>query len=313
MHSNHITYNNFGTFLRNKFKKRIFKLSINAGFSCPNLDGTISKGGCIFCNNAAFATDTFKQDINITQQLKTNSIAMKKRYKAQAFIAYFQHYTNTYAKDDILIKSYNEAINFPSVMGISVGTRPDCVSDNILDYLNDIGNEKYVWMEYGLQSIHEKTLKKINRGHDFNTFLETFKRTKKRKNINICVHVIHGLPGEDKKMMMETIKTLSGLHIDGIKIHQMHVVEGTELEELYNKGKIILPSLEEYLDLAATSIQYLHKDILIHRLFGVSSNDMLVAPKWGIKKNRLKSLMDEYFFKNNVYQGRFIQDEKFSG
>ncbi len=300
-------YNNFGSYLREKFKKRIFKLSVNAGFSCPNIDGKISTGGCIFCNNASFATDTFKQKVNIKQQLEKNAYSMKKRYNAQAFIAYFQHFTNTYAQDNVLISTYEQAINFPQVMGIAIGTRPDCVTNTILDYLNEIGKNKYVWVEYGLQSIHNETLRKINRGHDFECFLDTYNRTRKRQNINICVHVIHGLPDENKQMMIETVKTLSHLGIDGIKFHQLHVVKGTTLEKMYEKGQIKLPTLEQYLDLLATSIQYLNKDILIHRLFGVSANEILIAPKWGIKKNRLENIIDNYFKENGVYQGRFLE------
>jgi radical SAM protein (TIGR01212 family) len=305
MPSSHaLGYNNFGTFLKKRFSAKVYKISIDCGLSCPNIDGTKGKNGCIYCDNSSFVPNTSKSFLNVKSQLDINTKRMAQRYAAEKFIAYFQNYTNTYESDDKLISLYNDAINYNDVIGLSVATRPDFVSDGILNYLNNAGSKKYVTLEYGLQSSHDKTLKIINRGHDFNCFRKTFARTRKYSNINICVHIIFGLPGETKEMMLDTVKTLAGLKIDGIKFHHLHAVKGTKLERMYLAGEVDFLSLEEYIDIVISSLEILPQDVIIHRLFGLSDEKSLIAPKYGLSKSEFTTRFQNELKIRNTYQGR---------
>lgn len=301
-------YFSFGSYLKSKFGVRVYKISVDAGFSCPNRDGTLSSGGCIFCDNASFRVRASKNTAGISGQLHANANAMRERYRARAFIAYFQHFTNTYASFDTLKSYYEEALQLNGVLGLAIGTRPDCVTSELLDYLNELGENYHIWLEYGVQTVNNNTLRKINRGHDFECFLETYRRTRQRKNIHICAHIIHGLPGETKSDMLNTVKTLSDLKIDALKIHQLHVVRNTELERQYQEGKILLPALEEYLDWMASSLEIISPEIIIQRLFGLSDPGILVAPQWGLRKNEIARIIDDYLEQRNTYQGRLYYE-----
>jgi len=303
-------YNNFGSFLKNKFHKRVYKISVDCGFTCPNRDGYKSTGGCIYCDNESFKPLTTRQNVGLKDQIEKGINHLKKNYKAEKFIVFFQPYSNTYGESEKLITIYKNALKYDDIVGISISTRPDCIKDEILDFLDDISKQYYVWVEYGVQSIHDKTLEFINRGHKFKDFLDTYERTRKRKGINICTHIIHGLPNETKEMMLETIKVLSNLKIDGIKFHQLYVVSGTKLQKMYLRGEIKLFELDEYLEILAGSLELLPSDVLIHRLFGISQQENIIAPKWNVKKTDFIKLIDEYLIKHNSYQGKFCKNNK---
>ncbi len=298
-------YNFFGAVLRNKFDgERVYKSVIDVGgFTCPNRDGTKGTGGCIYCNNASFRPVTAVKKQSIATQVNQAKKHYKKRYKGDKLIAYFQNYSTTYADVSYLREVYYEALSVSGVVGIAIGTRPDCINDENLDLLEEIADKFYLWLELGLQSIHNKSLEYINRCDTYENFIDVYKKIKKRKNINICVHLIHGLPTESKKEMMESVSAVSELSIEGIKFHQLHIVKDTVMEKMYLNGEITLPTLEEYLDLVGESLSILPKNIIIHRLFGLSDPSLLVAPRWSIKKERLTEIVDNYLKENGIFQG----------
>jgi hypothetical protein len=306
---NYKHYNSFGAFLRNKFNgKRIYKPVVNCGgFTCPNRDGSKGFGGCIYCNNDSFRPITATNNRSIKNQVKQAIVYFKERYKADKFIAYFQNYSTTYAPTDYLRKVYYEALSVKDVIGISIGTRPDCINESNLDLIQEIANKYYLWLELGLQTIHNKSLEFINRCDTYENFIKTYRMIRKRDNINICVHLIHGLPTETPKEMIDSVKHMSELGVDGIKFHQLHVVKDTPMAKMYRSGGINLPSLDEYLDLVGKSLEVLPKNIVIHRLFGLSDPRILVAPKWSIKKEKLTDIVDDYLYKNGIYQGKQIR------
>ncbi|GMT49384.1 MAG: TIGR01212 family radical SAM protein [bacterium] len=297
-------YNNFGTYLKNIFGEKVFKVCLDVGFTCPNRDGTKARGGCIYCNNDSFKPETTSARKTLMDQLNDGVDYQRTRYGAHKFIAYFQAFSNTYDKVENLEALYREALSHPDVVGLSIGTRPDCVDDDILDLLEELAQETLLWVEYGLQSMHDKTLDYINRGHGLREFHETFLKTRKRKGINICVHAIHGLPFETKDMMLDTIKYLSDMGIDGIKIHQLHVVKNTLMKKMYERGEFSLPSLEEYLELLAESLEILGEDVVIQRLFGLGSKEILIAPSWDLGKGQFNTLIDRYLNEIDSYQGK---------
>ncbi len=301
---NNKRYHNFGRYLKNVFGERIFKVCVDGGFTCPNRDGSKGRGGCIYCNNDSFKPGTVEVKKTITQQLNEGMDYQRIRYGAKKFIAYFQPFSNTYDRVENLEPMYKEALSHPDVVGLSIGTRPDCVSDETLDLLEDLAQKTHLWIEYGLQSMHDKTLDYINRGHGLKEFHETYHKTRQRKGIHICVHVIHGLPFETKEMMLDTIKYLADLDIDGIKIHQLHVVKNTIMKKMYENGEFTLPSLEEYLDLVSSSLELLSPRVVIQRLFGLGPLDILIAPSWHLGKGQFNTLIDEYLEKIDCYQGK---------
>ena len=266
--------------LTKRFGVRVFKVSLNAGFSCPNFkNGT----GCIFCS--ALGSGDFagnKKDDLLTQ---FNSIKKKlnKKWPDTKYIAYFQANTNTYAPLNILKEKYEQVLKFSNVVGISIGTRPDAITDECLEYLKDLNKRTYLTIELGLQSMHDKTLKLINRGHDLQTFDNCVKKLKKN-NINVVVHIINGLPYETKSMMLDTVKHLNKLKIDGIKIHMLHVLKNTILEDYYKKNNFHLLTKEEYVDIVCDQLELLQDNIVIHRLTGDGAKEDLIAPLWTLKK-----------------------------
>lgn len=300
-------YNNFGSYLKKKLGKRVFKVCIDAGFTCPNRDGSSGRGGCIYCNNNSFTPEGLEARKSVTQQLDEGILYLKKRYNAHQFIAYFQPYSNTYDTVKNLEPLYYEAISHPDVIGLAIGTRPDCINDEILDLLEELAQKTYLWVEYGLQSMHDNTLKLINRGHGLREFHDTYLKTRKRNGINICVHIIHGLPFETKDMMLDTVRYLSDLKIDGIKIHQLHVVKNTLMKKMYLEGQFTLPTLEKYLGLVAESLELLPPEVVIQRLFGLGPKKLLIAPDWNLRKGEFNTLIDRYLEKVSCYQGKKYQ------
>lgn len=293
-------YNQFSAYLKNKFGAKVYKITIDAGFSCPNRDGTISTGGCIFCDDGGSFSQAHSNKLSVEEQVIVGAKTLHDRFKAQKFMSYFQAYSNTYKPVDELEKIYKSALNHPDVVGLSVGTRPDCVDEDKLNLLADIGKDYYTWIEYGLQSIHDKTLKKINRGHDFDCFLRAYEMSKE-KGLNVCVHVIFGL-WETRDEILQTAQKLAQLHVDGVKIHMLCALENTKLATLYQNGEIDFMSEDEYVSLVTDFLEILPANTTIHRLAGNGLKKNLIAPRWlGAKLDCLNKI-DREFIRRNTYQ-----------
>ena len=272
-------YNAFSDYLRQKFGAKVYKVTLDAGFSCPNRDGTLSNKGCLFCDESGSFSQTHSNRMSIKEQIESEMEFLSKRFKAEKYMSYFQAYSNTYKPVKELEKIYRESLDHPDIIGISIGTRPDCVDDEKLSLINSFAPDYYTWIEYGLQSANDKTLKKINRGHDYDCFLRTYEKTRKYKGINICVHVIMNL-FETYDEMMYTAKKVAELEPDGVKIHMLCVLEGTKLEKIYNQGKLNLMSEDEYVSVVCDFLEYLPPQTTIHRLAGNGLRTALVEPRW---------------------------------
>lgn len=294
-------YNQFSAYLKNKFGAKVYKITLDAGFSCPNRDGTISTGGCIFCDDGGSFSQAHSNLLSIEEQVNIGAKTLHDRFKAEKFMSYFQAYTNTYKPVNELEIIYKSALNHPDVVGLSIGTRPDCVEDDKLNLISDIAQDYYTWVEYGLQSIHNKTLKKINRGHDFDCFLKAYERTKE-KGINVCTHVIFGL-WETRDEILETAQKLAELKVDGVKIHMLCALKDTKLAKLYENKEIDFMSEEEYVNLVCDFLEILPQTTTIHRLAGNGLKKNLIAPRWlGAKLDCLNKI-DRELLKRNSYQG----------
>ncbi|MDD5503931.1 MAG: TIGR01212 family radical SAM protein [Candidatus Omnitrophica bacterium] len=270
----------YSDYLKKRFGAKTHRICIDAGFSCPNRDGRISTLGCVYCDNRAFSYPIRAQAFSsIEEQIASGMLAARKRFKAKKFIAYFQAHTNTYAPRQILKETYDKVRKFKDIVSISIATRPDCVDDDVIRLIAGYAPDYEVWIEYGLQSIHDGSLRLINRGHGYNDFLKAFTLTRKYP-IKICVHVILGLPGETEEMMMQTAEQMSRLAIDGIKIHPLYVVRGTALERMYNRNKYAPLSLEEYSRILQRFMGLLSDDIIVQRSSAYCPKDMLVCPEW---------------------------------
>ncbi|MBP3846967.1 TIGR01212 family radical SAM protein [bacterium] len=294
-------YNQFSAYLKNRFGAKVYKITIDAGFSCPNRDGTISKGGCIFCDDSGSFSQAHSNLLSIENQVEEGIKTLSARFKAQKFMSYFQAYTNTYKPVAELEKIYRASLNHPDIIGISIGTRPDCVDEEKLNLISDISKDYYTWLEYGLQSTHDKTLLKINRGHSYDCFLRAYEKTKE-KGINVCVHVIFGL-WESRDEILQTAQRLADLKIDGIKIHMLCALQGTKLAKMYENKEIDFMNEDEYVSLVCDFLEILPPGTTIHRLAGNGYRKTLIAPRWlGAKLDCLNKI-DREFLKRNSYQG----------
>ena len=296
-------YNDFNSYFRSIYGSRVHKITVDAGFTCPNRDGTISTGGCIYCNEKGSGTGFFHKGLSITEQLERGSIRVTRRYKTDKFLAYFQSYSNTYAPIEVLKNVYDEALRFKGVVGLAVGTRPDCVDEPVLDLLETYTPNYLIWLEYGLQSAHDRTLSAINRGHDFACFKKAVERTQGR-GINICVHVILGLPGEDRGMMLETARILADMGINGVKLHLLYVIKGTPLHDLYLKGGYQCLEKNEYQALVCDFIERLPSHVVIQRITGDPHPAELVAPLWALEKKRVVDGIHKVLEDRDTFQGR---------
>lgn len=291
-------YNDFGSWIRKQFPDfRVQKISIDAGFSCPNRDGRISSGGCTYCDNRTFNPSYCDRRKSITEQLEEGKTFFSRKYPDMKYLAYFQAYTNTYAKVELLRQMYEEALQVEDVVGIVIGTRPDCVSDELLDYLEALNRRTFVLVEYGIESANDETLKRINRGHDFACCRDAVERTHAR-GILTGAHIIIGLPGEDAAESLRQAPIISSLPIDILKIHQMQIIKGTRLAQEYAEHPFHVYTVKEYIDVIVKYIRLLRKDLVLERFVSQSPKELLVAPKWGLKNyeftnllnNKLKSL-----------------------
>ena len=294
-------YNQYSAYLKNKFGVKVYKITLDAGFSCPNRDGTISTGGCIFCDEGGSFSQAHSNLLSIEEQIEEGVKTLSARFKAQKFMSYFQAYSNTYKPVKELEKIYNASLCREDIVGLSIGTRPDCIDDEKLDLIAGYKDDYYTWIEYGLQSIHDKTLRKINRGHDFDCFLKAYEKTKER-GINVCVHVIFGL-WESHDEIMQTAQKLAQLGVDGVKIHMLCALENTKLADMYSRGEIDFMSEDEYIQTVCDFLEYLPKTTTIHRLAGNGLKKNLIAPCWlGAKMDCLNKI-DRELMKRNSFQG----------
>ena len=294
-------YNQFSSYLKQKFGVKVYKITLDAGFSCPNRDGTISSGGCIFCDGSGSFSRAHSNMLTIEEQVETGIKNLSERFGAEKFMSYFQAYTNTYKPLNELENIYKSALKNNKVIGISIGTRPDCVDNEKLNLISSLKNDYETWIEYGLQSVHDKTLKKINRGHDFDCFLKAYEMAKE-KGINVCAHVILGL-WETHDEMMQTAQTLAKLNVDGVKLHMLCALKGTKLAQMYENSEIDFMSEDEYVSTVCDFLEYLPPTTTIHRITGNGYKEDLIAPRWLGKKFNTLNKIDNEFIKRDTYQG----------
>jgi radical SAM protein (TIGR01212 family) len=299
-------YNDFNTYLRDLFGCRVQKITVDAGLTCPNRDGTIASGGCIYCNVRGSGTGAHAKGQSVLQQLISGKKSLARRYQAKKFIAYFQSFSNTYAPLPVLKSLYEEALSVKGIVGLSVGTRPDCVDEPVLDLLQNLAQHHLVWVEYGLQSARDKTLALINRGHDVQCFIDAIEKTKNR-GIKICAHVILGLPHETRKDMLHTAETIQKLAIDGVKLHLLYVVKGTRLESLYRRGEFKCLEQQEYVDWVCDFLERIPPEMVIQRLTGDPHPAELIAPEWSLKKTETLELIRKTLEKRDSWQGKYVK------
>lgn len=302
-------YFDLNSYFRQRFGVRVHKLTVDAGLTCPNRDGRVGTGGCIYCNARGSGTGAHTRGLSITEQLEAGKAAVARRFKAKRFIAYFQSYSNTYAPLGKLQAMYDEALQVEGIVGLSVGTRPDCVDASVLDMLESYARRALVWIEYGLQSAHDATLARINRGHDAATFQRAVLATAGR-GIQICAHIILGLPGESVEQMRATAEFIARLPIDGVKLHLLYVVRGTPMEAMYRSGAYRCLTQEEYVALVCDLLERLPPHMVIQRLTGDPHRDELVAPQWALAKTQTLDLIQRQLALRDMRQGRLFQSSK---
>ena len=289
--------------LKQLYGEKVYKITLNGGMTCPNRDGKIGHGGCIFCSTAGSGDFAGPATCSITKQLAMRKENLTKKRPVHSYIAYFQAFTNTYAPVEYLRQIYMEAIQDPDVQILSIATRPDCLPDDVLQLLEEINQIKPVWVELGLQTIHPQTATYIRRGYPLEVFEEAVNNLRKR-NISVITHTILGLPGENEDMMLETIDYLNKMDIQGIKLQLLHILKGTDLALDYEKQPFWSPSMEEYISLLGTCIARLRPDITIHRLTGDGPKELLIAPSWTSQKRTVLNTLHRYLKEQDIWQGK---------
>ena len=289
-------------FYKHKFNSKVFKVSLNAGFTCPNKDGRVGVGGCIYCSKSGSGEYAGDKNKDLVSQFNEVKNMMLKKWPNAKYIGYFQANTNTYAPLEVLKEKYETILSLPDVVGLSIATRSDSITDECLDYLTELNKKTYLTIELGLQTIHEKTSILINRCHTLDNFHDMVLKLRNR-GINVVVHIINGLPYETHDMMIETVKYLSELDIQGIKIHALSILKGTELEKMYKRDHFKILSREEYINLVCDQLEYLREDIVVNRITGDPKVDDLVEPEWLIKKVTILNDIDKEMKRRDSYQG----------
>lgn len=296
-------YHTLDYFYKHKFHSKVFKVSLNAGFTCPNIDGKVGFGGCIYCSPSGSGDYAGNPKEDLIKQFNTIKEMLHLKWPKAKYIGYFQAHTNTYAPIDVLKEKFESIICLPNVVGLNVATRADAITDECLDYLEDLNKRTYLTIELGLQTIHEETTKLINRCESLQTVEKMVLKLRKRK-INVVIHIINGLPFETKEMMLETVKYLNKLDIQGIKIHMLHILKKTKLEELYKQKPFHVLSREEYVDIVCDQLEYLKPSIVINRITGDPNIDDLLEPKWLTKKFCVLNEIDKELVRRDSYQGK---------
>lgn len=297
-------YNAFAAYQRQLYGQRVQKVTVDAGFTCPNRDGTVARGGCIYCNNDSFNPGYNDARKSISQQIHEGIEFLQRRYGAHKFIVYFQPYSNTYAPLDQLKRYYEEALNaHPEIIGLTIGTRPDCVDTATIDYLQQLADSYDITIEYGLESISDETLRKINRGHTVQAYLDAMEMTRDR-GIKICTHMIFGFPWEDETLWLESADWLSAQPFDFLKVHQLHVVKDTALARQYSRQPFKLFTQPEYFEFIVKFLERLRPGLVIQRLFGEAPPRTIIAPNWGIRNYDLMRMFDELLEEKDTWQGK---------
>lgn len=297
-------YNDYGSFLQQHFAGKVQKISINGGFTCPNRDGTVGRGGCTFCNNQTFNPDYCRSELSVTEQLQEGIRFFARKYPTMRYLAYFQAYTSTYDNIDRLIARYEEALSVEGVVGIIIGTRPDCMPPALLDYLAQLAQRTFVTVEYGVESTIDSTLQRINRGHDYASAVEAITRTA-QAGIITGAHLILGLPGESRNDMLSHATRLSQLPLHTIKLHQLQLIRGTVMGNEYeiHPQQFDIPDIDTYIDLAIDFTELLRPDIVIERFVSQSPAELLLAPHWGVKNHEFTARLLRRMRERDTYQG----------
>jgi len=296
-------YHSLNYYLRNKFNEKVYKISLDGGFTCPNRDGKVAKGGCTFCSARGSGDFAGSRILSITKQFEDRKDMMEKKWKNGKLIAYFQAYTNTYAPVEELRSKYEEALKQENVVAISIATRPDCIDDDVLDFLTELNEKTYLIVELGLQTINDETARNFNRGYDFEVFDNTLKRLLER-NIEVVAHTIFGLPGETEEDMLKTVDYIAHSGAKGIKFHLLHLMKGTKMVEQYESGELKLLTQEQYIDLVCRGVARIPEDMVVHRLTGDAPRDLLIGPMWSLKKWEVLNAIDKALEDNDIWQGK---------
>lgn len=299
-------YRSLDYMLRERFGEKVYKVTLNGGMSCPNRDGTLGTRGCIFCSEGGSGDFAADVSLSVTEQIESQIALLSAKRPIQKYIAYFQAYTNTYAPVEYLRKIFKEAMSHPGIVALSVGTRPDCLGEEVLDLLEELNRIKPVWIELGLQTIHEKTVQYIRRGYRLSCFDQAVENLRKR-NIEVIVHTILGLPGESREEILETMRYLNKKDIQGIKLQLLHVLKGTDLAYDYLAGRFHVYEREEYLALLIECLENLDPEIVIHRITGDGPKDLLIAPLWASRKREVLNLLHHQMKEQNSYQGKSLK------
>ena len=298
-------YHTLDYFYKHKFGCKVFKISLNAGFTCPNIDGTLGTRGCIYCSPLGSGEFAGKPCDDLIKQFNDVKSMMSSKWSGK-YIGYFQARTNTYAPLDVLKEKYEAILKLDDVVGLSIATRPDCISDECLDYLSDLNKRTFLTVELGLQSIHEATNKLINRCHSLDCFVNMVNKLRER-NINVVVHIINGLPYETKDMMLETIRFINRLDIQGVKIHMLHIVKNTDLAKLYYENPFHVLTREEYVNIVCDQLELLRPEIVINRITGDPKKEDLIEPSWLLKKFCVLNEIDKEMVRRDSYQGKYTE------
>ena len=303
-------YNDFPTYFRNLYSERVQKVSVDAGFTCPNRDGTKGVGGCTYCNNKTFKPTYCNLENSVTSQVQQGIEFFAKKYNSMKFLAYFQAYTNTYAPLDDLKRLYEEALQHPKIVGLVISTRPDAVNEELLDYLAELSKKVYVMVELGLESHLDRTLERINRGHSFVESVWALKETAKR-GINNCAHMILGLPGESRQELLDQARVISKLPVKNLKLHQLQIHKGTVMAKQFrdNPEQFKLYSAEEYIELVVDYLELLNPSIIVERFISQAPADLLIAPKWGLKNFEFVAKVEKRLAERDTWQGRLFEKE----
>ena len=295
-------YSTFSDELKRVFGCKVQRISVDAGFTCPNRDGYLDTDGCIFCGGHGSGSYGIVRNLTVAEQIEDGKEVMVRKYRASRFIAYFQAYSNTYAPVERLRELFAEALSVSDVVGIIIATRPDCVPDDVLDYLQELSRQTYLWLELGVQSMYDRSLQLINRRHDHSCSVDAIRRARSR-GLRVCTHIILGLPGETREEMLAMAGELNRLGVDGVKLHLLHVMKGTRLAEMYGRGEVPVMGRDDYAGVVCDFLELLDPRILIHRLTGDGGRDSLVAPLWSLKKFEILNLIDAELERRGTQQG----------
>lgn len=287
----------------------MFKVALDGGFDCPNRDGTVAHGGCTFCSAAGSGDFAGNRADDLLTQFKEVRDRMHEKWKDGKYMAYFQAFTNTHAPVSVLREKYETVLGLDGVVGLSIATRPDCLPDDVVEYLAELNERTYLWVELGLQTVHERTADLINRAHDFDCYVEGVNKLRKH-GIRVCSHIINGLPLEDRGMMMETAKAVADLDVQGIKIHLLHLLKGTPMVKQYEKGKLTFLSQEDYVQLVCDQLEILPPEMIIHRITGDGPIELMVGPMWSVNKWEVLNAINGELERRGSYQGKWFNKEK---